>query len=340
MEHSETLLYYIRLLSIPSSYTTRTDLHRALTLLESASRSNTIVDRTAILEIRASILSQIDEEDEGKDAWLALLKKNVDCLDYFYGYLAHHGIYDPDAVEKDAEQAITLLKELSDIHPKATTPRRLLLTYLPASDQEFVQRTETYLREGLRKGIPSLFSDVKALYRDAAKLKIIGEAVEKLLKEFEGNEPDKDPTVYIWTLYFLSSHHLYISKLNANSDQTSSFAHIEKALSYLTTALEHTPTLPDLLTLHSRILKICGDYLGSARAANEARLLDGQDRWLNGRCGKMRLRCSIHGGEIGKTMIDSVGKVVGVFTKVGHCYFVKLAKLDSSLVERCTITFI
>jgi len=71
--------------------------------------------------------------------------------------------------------------------------------------------------------------------------------------------------------------------------------------------MKHTPTLPDLHSLKARILKRCGDFLGAARRANDARLLDGQDRFLNTKCGKYLLRAD---------MVDEASSIFGLFTKV------------------------
>lgn len=56
-----------------------------------------------------------------------------------------------------------------------------------------------------------------------------------------------------------------------------------------------------------RVLKRCGDYLGGARAINEARLLDGQDRFLNTKTGKYLLRAG---------MVEEAIGIFGMFTKV------------------------
>lgn len=56
------------------------------------------------------------------------------------------------------------------------------------------------------------------------------------------------------------------------------------------------------------VLKRAGDPLGAAEAMEEARLLDGQDRFLNGKAAKYWLRA----GEV-----DKAEKLLSLFTKVG-----------------------
>jgi N-alpha-acetyltransferase 15/16, NatA auxiliary subunit len=107
--------------------------------------------------------------------------------------------------------------------------------------------------------------------------------------------PDSDvPTTYLWTLYFLAQH----------------FSHIGQhshALSLLSSAITHTPTLPELHTLRGRLLKRLGDPLGASVAVNEARLLDGQDRFLNTKSAKYKLRAGF---------IEEASDTLGLFTKV------------------------
>lgn len=196
-------------------------------------------------------------------------------------------------------------------HPRAATPKRLLLVVTqgqffpsswklsPESDQtgeQFVDQAKAYIYAGLRRGVPSLFVDIKSLYVDTAKRDAI-ESIVEAFSEAQAKEPTSDnesPTTYIWTLYFLAQHHSYLGRQ-------------PNALALVATALEHTPTLPDLLTLKARILKRAGDLYGASKSLNDARLLDGQDRFLNTKCGKYRLRAGL---------IDEASEILGMFTKV------------------------
>lgn len=61
----------------------------------------------------------------------------------------------------------------------------------------------------------------------------------------------------------------------------------------------------------ARVLKRVGDPFGAARAMDEARLLDLQDRFLNTKTGKYRLRAG---------MEEEAQEVLGLFTKVSLRY--------------------
>jgi tetratricopeptide (TPR) repeat protein len=162
-----------------------------------------------------------------------------------------------------------------------------------------------------------LFVDVKGLYRDASKLKIVGEIMEDLITSLENEKLHDDgmwdlsakcmpepsdsippPTTLLWAYYFLALHIAH--PLNPSSDY-------ERALSLLSKALDHTPTLPEILMAKAKVLKRAGDPQGAAHAMEEARLLDLQDRFLNGKAAKYWLRA----GDVAKAE-----ELLAMFTKV------------------------
>ena len=169
---------------------------------------------------------------------------------------------------------------------------------------------------GLKKGIPSLFVDLKPLYQDTQKRVILEGLVDGYRRALEegcipnefandvAEETDSDmPTTYLWTLYFLAQHFSHIGQQS-------------RALSLLSSAISHTPTLPELHTLRGRILKRVGDIRGASVAVDEARLLDGQDRFLNTKSAKYKLRAGL---------IEEANDTLGLFTKVSAVPFLCLS---------------
>ena len=157
---------------------------------------------------------------------------------------------------------------------------------------------------GLERGIPSLFTDIKLLYKDSYKQETIQSVVESHREKLSSPAPpeptseSEPPTTYLWTLYFLAQHYSFVGQH-------------AKSLSLLETALQHTPTLPELFMFKARVLKRLGDPYGAAKAMDEARLLDLQDRFLNTKTGKYRLRAG---------MEEEAQEVLGLFTKVCLSY--------------------
>ncbi|KAJ6449420.1 NMDA receptor-regulated protein 1-domain-containing protein [Mycena vitilis] len=291
VEHSETLLYHVRLLEDMGEFT------EALAMLDVNAKSRAIVDRTSIMEIRARLLSKLGSE-EAEHAWRVLVEHNPDCYEYYRGYLSNLGLT-LDATDPSAPQALTLLKEFSTQIPRATAPRRLALTI--ATGDHFRELLEPYLVSGLKKGVPSLFSDIKGLYQDQPKQQIIEEVAVTARDKFSATSTapssststDIEPTSYLWTLYFLAQHHSYLGR------------HAQ-ALEVLEVALTHTPTLPELHMFKGRVLKRAGDLFGGARCLEDARFLDGQDRFLNTKSAKYRLRAG---------MVEEASVLLGLFTK-------------------------
>jgi tetratricopeptide (TPR) repeat protein len=114
------------------------------------------------------------------------------------------------------------------------------------------------------------------------------------------NFPDTiaPPTTLLWAYYFYALHLSH--PLHPNPSHS-------RSLEYLSKAMEHTPTLPELYMAQAMVLKRAGDPLGAAKAMEEARSLDGQDRFLNAKAAKYWLRA----GEVKKAE-----DLVSLFTKV------------------------
>ena len=108
------------------------------------------------------------------------------------------------------------------------------------------------------------------------------------------------PTALLWAYYY---HALHLSHpLHPNPSAS-------RSLDLISKAHNHTPTLPEVYMAQAMVLKRAGDPLGAAQAMEEARLLDGQDRFLNSKAVKYWLRA----GEIKKAE-----ELAAMFTKVGH----------------------
>ncbi|KAL0572589.1 hypothetical protein V5O48_009367 [Marasmius crinis-equi] len=297
VEHSETLIYHLRVLEDLG------DWSEALAILDTSAKERAIVDKTAIMEFRARLTSKLGSED-AEHAWHVLIEHNPECYDYYHGYLSNLGI-NPTT---HPGQALKVLQQFIAQLPKANTPKRLSLTIAPASFAgdgdvpSFHDLARKYLTTGLTKGIPSLFADIKSLYTDREKLQIIQDIVEQVKQEHTPSadpssssaaSSSSEPTTYLWTLYFLAQHYSYLSQHS-------------KALELLELAFVHTPTLPELYTFRARVLKRAGDPVRAAVAMEEARGLDGQDRFLNTKSGKYMLRAGRQ---------EEAEKIFGLFTK-------------------------
>ena len=220
-----------------------------------------IVDEPAALGLRARALARTDPA-ASRACWHALVERNPENGEHVEALLA--GEADP----------LATLEALQATFPRAAAIRRMALTH--ASGAAFERHAAAYLEHALVRNIPSLFSDIKALYVDAAKRAAI-EAIAERLRIAWAPPAGAPPTAYLWTLYFLAQHY-------------SSVGSGERALQYIDSAIAHTPTLPELHMTRARILKRLGARAAAADAMDDARLLDGQDRYLNTKAAKYALR--------------------------------------------------
>lgn len=209
----------------------------------------------------------------------------------------------------------------------------LLYIYMPLttpSGETFRTLARDYLVAGLERGIPSLFVDVKGVYTgNPGKMAVIGEIVEETVVQLQKDaglhddgvyglrslldllninaESTAPPTTLLWAYYYLALHLSH--PLHPNPSH-------ERSLDLLEMALEHTPTLPEVYMAKAMVLKRAGDPLGAAQAMEEARSLDGQDRFLNGKAAKYWLRA----GDV-----KQAEDLVAMFTKVSwHHYPLKI----------------
>ncbi|BGP27115.1 acetyltransferase [Rhodotorula toruloides] len=300
VEFGEVLLFHAKVLEEAGEY------ERCIEFL--SEKSAQIVDRTAYSVQRARLLLKLGRTESALWAWEVLLEENPESNEYIKATVQAQG-GDCDATDSTArEHAVTLLDALSTKYPRSLSIPRLALTLCLSSHPSFRTRTSAYLLSALSKGVPSLFADVKALYtadeEGREKARIVGEVVEGFRRSLEekgavvtdeiGDDGTADsPSTYLWTLYFLASHYSQLCQPSL-------------ALSTLSIALSHTPSLPELHTLRARILKRAGDAVGAAQAMEDARKLDGQDRFLNCKAAKYRIR----NGET-----EEAEKVAGLFTR-------------------------
>ncbi|KAF9353908.1 N-alpha-acetyltransferase 15, NatA auxiliary subunit [Mortierella sp. NVP85] len=284
-EHSEMLLYHNSLIEETG------DIKGALEHLSTIEKH--VCDQKSLKEKRAQFHLALGQPEKAEAGYRALLAHNPDNLAYFDGLRKSTGLGADELSAEEQSKVLTLLKELQQEYPRSNTAKRLPLRY--ATGEAFVIIADEYLRNMLRKGVPSLFVNIKTLYSDKEKQ----QAIEKLVlgylaeleksKTFDNGGAVEPPTALLWTLYFLGQHFDF-------QHQT------DEALSYIERAIEHTPTLVELYMTKGRILKHAGDYVRAAQALKEARKLDKQDRFINSKCTKYLLRAD--------NMADAEKKVV------------------------------
>ncbi|XP_010539518.1 PREDICTED: N-alpha-acetyltransferase 15, NatA auxiliary subunit-like isoform X2 [Tarenaya hassleriana] len=274
-EHSEMLLYKVSLLEESGSF------ERALEQLHK--KEPKIVDKLAYKELEVSLLTKLGRLEEANKLYRVLLSMNPDNYRYYEGLQKCLGLYSESGQfsSDETEQLNALYQSLSQQFTWSSAVKRIPLDFL--QDEKFKEAAVNYIKPLLTKGVPSLFSDLSSLYDHPGKADIL----ENLVLEMEhsirttGSYPGSDvkepPSTLLWTLFFLAQHY----------DRRGQY---DVALSKIDEALEHTPTVIDLYSVKSRILKHSGDLTAAAALADEARCMDLADRYINSECVKRMLQ--------------------------------------------------
>ncbi|GMI78062.1 mutant,snc1-enhancing 6, EMBRYO DEFECTIVE 2753, OMISHA, NAA15 [Hibiscus trionum] len=274
-EHGEMLLYKISLLEECGF------LERALEELHK--KEPKIVDKLTYKEQEVSLLVKLGRLEEGANLYKALLIMNPDNYRYYEGLqkcfvlYSENGKYSAD----ETDQLDALYKSLAKEYTWSSAVKRIPLDFLQGD--KFREAAVNYIKPLLTKGVPSLFSDLSPLYDHPGKANIIEQLVLELEHSIriDGRYPDRTekepPSTLLWILFFLAQHY----------DRRGQY---DVAFSKIDEAIQHTPTVIDLYSVKSRILKHAGDLSAAASLADEARCMDLADRYINSECVKRMLQ--------------------------------------------------
>ncbi|EON61385.1 hypothetical protein W97_00599 [Coniosporium apollinis CBS 100218] len=274
IEHSEAILYKNTIIAESGN------IEKALSHLEAVMKNS--LDRTAVMEMRARYLLLLDRKEEAQKAYRALLDRNNEYRAYYEGLEKAMGLdrTDDDSIPKLAE----LYESYAAKSEKVDAARRVPLDFLQG--ESFKTAADRYLRSMLKRGIPSTFANVKALYRDPAKRTIIEELVNGYASEqltngsAENHEGDRSSNKFDEAvLYFLAQHYNY----HLSRD-------LSKALDFIDKALEMNPKAVEYGMTKARIWKHYGNPAKASEIMDEARTWDERDRAINSKCAKYQLR--------------------------------------------------
>lgn len=278
------------------------DLEGALAHLEKVERQ--ILDKLHLKEKRAELFLKLKKYPEAEKHYRDLVSINPDNHDYHYGLRNAMQLENQDGSTLSSEQQDKMAKlydELSKEFPKSDATQRLPLTFI--TGELFKQRLHKYAAPRLRKGIPSLFTDLKSLYKDPSKTQITEtlfttykknlEENSTLLNEVDesGQKKTETPMVIFWVNYYLAQHYDFLGDT-------------EMALKLIDSAIMHTPTVIELYTTKARIFKHAGNIQECSRFFEKAREMDLADRYLN-------TKSVIH--LIRSDQVDKAVNVVGLF---------------------------
>lgn len=158
-EYSEVILYTAQVLAEGGHP------DQALSLLDKESKR--IMDVQTRKEMAAQMHKRIGKLKAAELRYTELLEDNPDNKTYVLQYLSCRGIELEGISDAQRQLALDALSDLSDRLPRSRTVRRTVLDV--ATGSLFRRRASAYLIDGLSRGIPSLFSDIKMLLADTEK---------------------------------------------------------------------------------------------------------------------------------------------------------------------------
>lgn len=271
----------------------------ALALLERDEAK--VVDRVAYLTQVGEIQVALGMKAEAEKTYWKLLDRLPDSYDYHRSLRAVKGLPKDvrDGAGEISDGDIVALKALyREIEEKITfcaAAKRLPLSFTKPGD-EFDALVVAYIEKPLRKGVPSLFEDLKNLYENPAKARamerIFTETVASLKSsgkflsggETKSEEGKKECTMYAVNL--LAMHHGEMGRRSSDGG-AKDFA---KALELIEEAIAIDASCVDLHLNKASILELAGDLHGAADAAETSRKLDLADRFLNSNCVRHMMR--------------------------------------------------
>ncbi|XP_059129272.1 N-alpha-acetyltransferase 16, NatA auxiliary subunit isoform X2 [Peromyscus eremicus] len=238
-----------------------------------------ICDKLLVEEIKGEMLLKLGRLKEASDVFKNLLDRNAENWHYYEGL--------EKALQlRSSDERLQIYEEISKQHPRAVSPRRLPLNFVPG--KKFRELMDKFLRPNFSKGCPPLFTTLKSLYCNREKVSIIQELVtnyEASLKmngffsPYENGEKEP-PTTLLWVQYFLAQHF----------DKLGQYL---LALEYINAVIASTPTLIELFYIKAKIYKHIGNLKEAAKWMDEAQSLDTADRFINSKCAKYMLRANL-----------------------------------------------
>ncbi|KAJ1730128.1 hypothetical protein LPJ61_003185 [Coemansia biformis] len=268
---SELLLYKSWLVELTG------DLQQALESLKEIRPR--ITDITAWKEQKARLLLKLGRREAAALAYQDLIERNPESDEYTAGYLACNGL--DIARAEDADSVLEVIEGLQQQFPSSNRLRFLPLTF--CTGDSFAKAAESLAKFALRKGIPSLFASVRALYADEAKGAALGRLMEGLATQlrdtqrFSDSTEDEPQSALMWCNLYLVQHHDY-------------YGDYERALSLVDETIRASADTVELYIIKAKILKHAGDIRGARDTMDFGRQKDLQDRYINTKTVKYMLR--------------------------------------------------
>ncbi|KAI9912420.1 hypothetical protein PsorP6_005219 [Peronosclerospora sorghi] len=314
-EDSEIYLYQNQLLEESG------DIDKALANLEE--NKSRITDTLAWRQKKAQFLLQLGRYDEAREVFEELLEINFDNYEYHRGMQC--AILKRKDLKPNRQKKLTVLSEVIDFSkqedgaelkksmvqfyikkktpsgPKSLVSLRFLMDFTRGDD--FKQYADEYVKIHLNKNVPSLGSNLKPLYADSEKVKVLEELLCGYIKTLEAKKPldvgsnsiaaNSTEKVLLWTNYLAAQHY---DRLQNH----------EKAMECIEKCIKKEPTMLDFFQRKARILKHMGYLNEAANVMVDGRKLDLADRYINNKATEYLLH---------DNRVDEADATIALFTR-------------------------
>ncbi len=287
------------------------DYENALLCLQD--NDSLVRDRESFLRKRGELLLRVGKFREAARDFLRLVRSNPENYEFHRGI--HAAVFEQNEIVvggcsfpcEDSDANDARLEKLKNLYfkwdkefPKTNACQRIPLSFLPTP--EYMVAVERYIKSRVKRGVPSLFSDIKPTFcldkeRSEGVVKIADAIVQQLRTDltFPGETDAKkmNPQVFVWAIIFAAKCHDLVGDYDG-------------AISLVKDGIEHTPTILELYQLKGHIQKHMGDQEGAVESLNHAREIDLQDRYINTKHVKYLMR---------HNRVEEAHETAGLFTK-------------------------
>ncbi|KAG7401368.1 N-alpha-acetyltransferase 15, NatA auxiliary subunit [Phytophthora boehmeriae] len=317
-EDSEIYLYQNQLIEESG------EIEKALAHLED--NKDQITDTLYWRQKKGQFLLQLERYDEARDLFEELLEINFDNYEFHRGLqcaiLKRKDLFVSKATQQkktplpaesidfaSEKNGEALAKDLAKFYDekKTTVGADSLLSLRFPLDftrgAEFKKYADVYLKKQLNKKVPVLGSDLKTLYADKEKVKVLEELILGYLKTLEAKKPldqgdnsiaaNSTEKVLVWANYLAAQHYDRLG----NHD---------KAMEYIEKCIKQDPTCLDFFQRKARFLKHKGDLNHAADVMVEGRKLDLADRYINNKATEYLLHAD---------RVDEADATIALFTR-------------------------
>jgi N-alpha-acetyltransferase 15/16, NatA auxiliary subunit len=166
--------------------------------------------RTSVVHPR--LLKKLGRTEDANAYYKKLIARNPDCYESYQAYFESTGLsfskkkeilapgdayfLADDPSSEDAEKIRSELEVFATEFPRALVPQRILLTV--TRGEQFERLIKKYIHRALKRNLPSLFVDLKPLYKDQDKRQVIQSIVEDYKTELEAAKGSDTDGEYLW----------------------------------------------------------------------------------------------------------------------------------------------